>query len=100
MVVFISLGARDFSAKSLSIIMSFYLIFLTVNHYPRFHKLGGRWFLMFLFLFFFILSEEKTAESSGQTPDKFSVSYPEVLERSPKALRKQEGNCSRENSVW
>ena len=86
------------SAKSLSIIMSLYLIFLTVNLYPRFHK-GADSFLVFFFHFFF--SEERTEESSGQTLDKFSVSYPEVLETSPKALREQkEGKCSRENSVW
>ena len=86
------------SAKSSrSIIMAYIFIFLTVNLHPRFHK-GADSFLVFFSSFF---SEEKKGESWGQTHDKFSVSYPEVLETSPKALRKQkEGKCSRENSVW
>ena len=46
-----------------------------------------------MFLLFLFFLEEKTGESSGRTPDKFSVGYPEVLETSPK----KEGKCSREN---
>ena len=56
MVVFISLGARllfmrgfPLSAKSLPIIMSLYLIFLTVNLYPRFHKGADSFLVLFSF---------------------------------------------------
>ena len=48
-----------------------------------------------MFFFFIFFLEEKTGGSS-ETPDKFSLGYPEVLETSPK----KEGKCSRENSVW
>ena len=39
-------------------------------------------------VFFFIFLEEKTGGSSEQTRDNFSVSYPEVFETSPKALKR------------
>ena len=51
-------------------------------------------------VFFSFFLEEKAGGSSEQTPDNFSVSYPEVFETSPKGLRKKEGKCSLENSVW
>ncbi|CAH3161762.1 unnamed protein product [Porites lobata] len=40
------------------------------------------------------IQSEKTGGSSERTPDKFSDTYPEVLETSPK----KEGKCSCENS--
>ena len=110
MVVIITLGARDFlcagfrfrsslhqESRENELILSclYILFFLPLIFIVAFKKEH----MVFTCLFFFIFLEEKTGGSSGETPDKFSVSYPEVLE-TPKALRKKEGKCSRENSVW
>ena len=49
------------SAKSLSIIISLYLIFLTVNLYPRFHK-GADSFLVCFHFFFQKKRQEKARD--------------------------------------
>ena len=107
MVVIITMGARDFSWASFRFRSSLYqesrenelinscvyiLLFLPWISILAFIK---ERMVSYVF-FFFIFWEEKTGESSEQTPDKFSVTYPEVLETSPK----KEGKCSCENSVW
>ena len=50
------------SAKSLSIIMSLYLIFLTVNLYTRFHKGADSFLVCFHFFFFQKKRQEKARD--------------------------------------
>ena len=108
MVVIITMGARDFSWASFRFRSILYqksrenelinscvyiLLFLPWISILAFIK---ERMVSYVFFFFFIFWEEKTGGSSERTPDKFSDTYPEVLETSPK----KEGKCSCENSVW